>query len=42
MASTALGATNPKTWGISGWASDLIPHLVYGLVAVFTYEAFAR
>jgi hypothetical protein len=31
--------SNPKSWGLSGWASDLIPHLVYGLVTVATYES---
>ncbi len=31
--------SNPKTWGFAGWAADIISHLVYGLVAVITYEA---
>jgi xanthosine utilization system XapX-like protein len=31
--------SNPKSWGLSGWASDFIPHLIYGLVTVTTYEA---
>jgi len=35
----ALKLTNPKTWGVSGWASDAIPHLIYGLVTVIAYEA---
>ncbi len=35
------GVSNPKTWGVSGWVSDVIPHLIYGLVTVFTYEALA-
>jgi hypothetical protein len=26
------GASDPTTWGVSGWLSDLIPHLAYGLV----------
>ncbi len=38
----ALGVDNPKTWGVSGWASDLIPHLIYGLVTVATYEALMK
>ncbi len=29
---TVLGVTNPLTWGIVGWISDLIPHLGYRLV----------
>lgn len=35
----ALGVSNPKTWGFSGWAADAIPHFIYGLVTVTTYEA---
>ncbi len=35
----ALGVSNPKTWGVSGWASDAIPHLIYGLVTAIAYEA---
>jgi len=37
-----LGVSNPKTWGISGWLADLIPHLVYGIVTVATYEALSK
>ncbi len=36
------GVSNPKTWGVSGWVSDAIPHLIYGLVTVLTYEALAK
>ncbi|MGH3524933.1 MAG: hypothetical protein ACRDU4_19425 [Mycobacterium sp.] len=28
----ALGVTDPRTWGVVGWISDLIPHLGYGVV----------
>jgi len=31
--------SDPTTWGLSGWASDAIPHLIYGLVTASTYEA---
>lgn len=34
----ALRLSNPKTWGVSGWLADAIPHLIYGLVTVITYE----
>ncbi|QBD76077.1 hypothetical protein EPA93_08680 [Ktedonosporobacter rubrisoli] len=34
----ALGISNPKSWGISGWLSDLLPHLVYGFVTATAYE----
>jgi hypothetical protein len=32
------GASDPRTWISADWLSDLIPHLVYGLVTVKTYE----
>ena len=34
----ALRVSNPKTWGLSGWLADIIPHLIYGFVTVITYE----
>jgi hypothetical protein len=37
-----LQLTNPRQWGISGWLSDAIPHLIYGIVTVATYEAISR
>lgn len=33
------GVSDPKTWSTADWASDVIPHLIYGLVTVATYEA---
>jgi len=38
----ALRVSNPKTWGISGWLADTIPHLLYGIVTVATYEALSN
>lgn len=35
------GASDPRTWTPVDWASDLIPHLIYGLVTVETFEAIA-
>ena len=35
----ALGVSNPAEWSASDWVSDLIPHLVYGLVTAAVYEA---
>jgi hypothetical protein len=29
---TVLGVTDPLTWGVEGWISDLIPHFGYGVV----------
>ncbi|HEX7323070.1 MAG TPA: hypothetical protein VF299_09100 [Mycobacterium sp.] len=34
----ALGVTDPRTWGIVGWISDLIPHLGYGLVTALILQ----
>lgn len=40
---TALGVTNPLTWGLVGWISDLIPHFGYGLVtALVLYYIYPR
>lgn len=38
----ALGVTDPRSWPAASWASDLIPHLAYGLATAATYEAFRR
>jgi hypothetical protein len=38
---SVTGATDPRTWGLTGWLSDLIPHAIYGLVTVVAYEAFS-
>ena len=38
----ALRVSNPQTWGISGWLADTIPHLIYGIVTVATYEALSK
>jgi hypothetical protein len=40
-ASTALGATDPRTWSPQDWASDVLPHLAYGWGAAATYDALA-
>ncbi len=37
---TVTGATDPRTWGTSGWLADLIPHLAYGVVTALAFEAF--
>ncbi|MFE9607173.1 hypothetical protein [Streptomyces sp. NPDC006012] len=31
---TVLGVTDPRTWGMAGWISDIVPHLAYALVTV--------
>lgn len=39
---TALGITDPRTWGASDWVSDVVPHLAYGVVTAATYAAGER
>lgn len=36
---TALGVSKPASWGFDDWASDVVPHAVYGLVTAATYDA---
>jgi len=36
------GVSDPSTWAPEDWAADLIPHLIYGLVTVIAYDAFAE
>jgi len=33
------GVSDPATWSTTDWLSDIIPHLVYGLVTVAVYKA---
>ena len=34
------GLTNPTTWGLDSWVSDIVPHLAYGLMTAVAYDAF--
>lgn len=34
----AQGLTDPRTWGVAGWVSDIVPHVAYGLAAAVTYD----
>jgi hypothetical protein len=34
-----LKKTNPLRWSLASWASDVIPHLAYGLATATTFEA---
>lgn len=36
---TVLGITDPRTWSAGDWASDLIPHLVYGIVTASALQS---
>ncbi len=34
-----LGVTDPRTWSVGDWVSDLLPHAAYGAVLAAAYEA---
>jgi hypothetical protein len=36
------GVSDPATWSPTDWLSDIIPHLVYGLVTVAVYDAIGE
>ncbi|CAN5778899.1 hypothetical protein BH24ACT3_BH24ACT3_11960 [soil metagenome] len=35
---TVLGVTDPRTWTAADWASDIVPHLGYGIVTATVLE----
>jgi len=35
----ALGVSDPREWAAADWASDVVPHLAYGLVTAWTADA---
>jgi len=39
---TAMGVTDPASWGAAGWLSDIVPHAAYGIVAAATLELIDR
>ena len=34
-----LGVTDPRAWTTADWLSDVVPHVAYGVVTAFTYDA---
>lgn len=38
----ASGLTDPMEWGVQGLASDLVPHLFYGLSTALAFDALTR
>jgi hypothetical protein len=38
FSSVRLGVTDPTTWGVSGWVSDIVPHAVYGLTTAAAFD----
>jgi len=39
---TLLGVTDPRTWGSADWASDLVPHLAYGVVTAVVLDDLGK
>lgn len=39
---TFLGVTDPRTWGLAGWISDVIPHIGYGVVTALVLHYLYR
>ena len=37
---TVLDVTDPTEWPATSWVADIVPHAIYGLVTVATYDAF--
>ena len=35
------GASDPRTWAAADWATDAIPHLIYGLALALSFDALA-
>ena len=40
--STLAGATDPRTWGVSGWLADAFFHAIYGVVTASTFDSWSR
>lgn len=39
---TAMGKTDPRRWGLSGWMSDIVPRALYGCVTCLVYDALTE
>lgn len=39
---TLLGITDPRSWSLADWRSDVVPHVAYGVVTAATYAAGDR
>jgi hypothetical protein len=37
----ATGLTDPRSWGVAGWLSDIVPHIAYGYATAATMELAA-
>ena len=39
---TAMGKTDPRTWGVSGWITDFVPRILYGCVTCLVFDALSE
>jgi hypothetical protein len=39
VGATAIGATDPRSWGAAGWLADAIPHAIYGITVAAVLDA---
>ncbi|MBR8640422.1 hypothetical protein KEF29_16780 [Streptomyces tuirus] len=39
LPATVLKVTEPKSWDVKSWVSDIVPHLAYGFTTVAVYRA---
>ncbi|MCA1711346.1 MAG: hypothetical protein LC789_06795 [Actinobacteria bacterium] len=39
---TVLGVTDPRTWPVSSWLADIVPHVAYGVVTAAVLERLTR
>lgn len=35
---TALGQTDPRAWGVSGWIADIVPRCLYGWTTAISFD----
>ncbi|MCZ2404405.1 hypothetical protein IV498_14770 [Paenarthrobacter sp. Z7-10] len=39
---TILGVSDPRSWSVTDWVSDVVPHLAYGAVTAATLRSLDR
>ncbi|CAM5526864.1 MULTISPECIES: hypothetical protein [Streptomyces] len=39
LPATAMKVTDPTTWSLTSWVSDIIPHMAYGFTAASVHRA---
>jgi hypothetical protein len=39
---TVLGITDPRTWSVTDWVADIVPHVAYAVAATTTLNALDR